>query len=144
MASVNTITDLEKSCINNIDQTTQIDGSLVPSTSLSSSSSLPVRSVKQAPGRGKTKMVAGPVISGDVQRYNGRITWFLVLSSMVAATGGIIFGYDIGISGFCFFFLCLICTYTYIFLFCNYHFIRLCRWSNFYGIIFEEILSGSL
>lgn len=31
--------------------------------------------------------------------YNGRITWFVVLSSIVAATGGIIFGYDIGISG---------------------------------------------
>lgn len=31
--------------------------------------------------------------------YNGRITWFVVLSSIVASTGGIIFGYDIGISG---------------------------------------------
>lgn len=38
----------------------------------------------------------------DGQQYNGRITWFLALSCMVAATGGIIFGYDIGISGsFC-------------------------------------------
>lgn len=35
----------------------------------------------------------------DGQQYNGRITWFLALSCMVAATGGIIFGYDIGISG---------------------------------------------
>lgn len=44
-------------------------------------------------------MAAGLVISSDVQQYNGRITWFVVLSSMIAATGGIIFGYDIGISG---------------------------------------------
>ncbi|XP_009628001.1 hexose carrier protein HEX6-like [Nicotiana tomentosiformis] len=37
--------------------------------------------------------------SENSAKYNGRITWFVVLSSMVAATGGIIFGYDIGISG---------------------------------------------
>ncbi|XP_027104006.2 hexose carrier protein HEX6 [Coffea arabica] len=44
-------------------------------------------------------MAGGLVVTGKSQPYNGRITWFVVLSSMVAATGGIIFGYDIGISG---------------------------------------------
>lgn len=34
-----------------------------------------------------------------VRQYNGRITAFVVLSCMVAAMGGLIFGYDIGISG---------------------------------------------
>ena len=31
--------------------------------------------------------------------YNGRMTSFVVLCCMIAATGGVIFGYDIGISG---------------------------------------------
>ncbi|XP_076897314.1 hexose carrier protein HEX6-like [Bidens hawaiensis] len=38
-------------------------------------------------------------VSSEVVKYNGHITSFVVLSCMVAATGGIIFGYDIGISG---------------------------------------------
>ncbi|KAM3320211.1 hexose carrier protein HEX6 [Capsicum chacoense] len=45
-------------------------------------------------------MAVGIVPTSEISvNYNGRITWFVVLSSMVAATGGIIFGYDIGISG---------------------------------------------
>ncbi|KAL2555975.1 Sugar transport protein 3 [Forsythia ovata] len=39
------------------------------------------------------------VAASEGGQYNGKITWFVVLSSLVAATGGIIFGYDIGISG---------------------------------------------
>ena len=31
--------------------------------------------------------------------YHGKMTLFVVLVSVVAATGGLIFGYDIGISG---------------------------------------------
>ena len=31
--------------------------------------------------------------------YSGRITSLVVLSCLVAASGGVIFGYDIGISG---------------------------------------------
>ncbi|XP_068635664.1 hexose carrier protein HEX6-like [Aristolochia californica] len=38
------------------------------------------------------------VQSGGVQ-YNGRMTPFVILSCMAAAMGGVIFGYDIGISG---------------------------------------------
>ncbi|KAJ9539770.1 hypothetical protein OSB04_026276 [Centaurea solstitialis] len=44
-------------------------------------------------------MAVGPVVASESGKYNGRITSFVVLSCMVAATGGIIFGYDIGISG---------------------------------------------
>ena len=45
-------------------------------------------------------MAVGSVVSSEVGEYNGQITSFVVLSCMVAATGGIIFGYDTGISGF--------------------------------------------
>ena len=33
-------------------------------------------------------------------QYNGRMTLLVFLSCMMAATGGIIFGYDLGISGY--------------------------------------------
>ncbi|KAG5558322.1 hypothetical protein RHGRI_008298 [Rhododendron griersonianum] len=36
---------------------------------------------------------------GAAGEYNGRMTLFVVLSCMMAAMGGVIFGYDIGISG---------------------------------------------
>ncbi|PSR93313.1 Hexose carrier protein [Actinidia chinensis var. chinensis] len=49
-------------------------------------------------------MAAGMVITskaceGTGEYYNGRMTLFVVVSCMIAATGGVIFGYDIGISG---------------------------------------------
>jgi MFS transporter, SP family, sugar:H+ symporter len=31
--------------------------------------------------------------------YNGRVTSFAILSCIVAGSGGILFGYDLGISG---------------------------------------------
>ncbi|KAK7259755.1 hypothetical protein RIF29_25368 [Crotalaria pallida] len=39
------------------------------------------------------------ITSQSVQKSNGRVTIFVVLSCMMAAMGGVIFGYDIGISG---------------------------------------------
>ncbi|KAL0400976.1 UNVERIFIED_CONTAM: Hexose carrier protein HEX6 [Sesamum latifolium] len=36
---------------------------------------------------------------GDVVQYNGKITRFVVLSSIVAALGGLIFGYGTGVTG---------------------------------------------
>ena len=44
-------------------------------------------------------MAVGMAIANQGGEYNGRITSFVVLSCMIAAIGGIIFGYDIGISG---------------------------------------------
>lgn len=38
---------------------------------------------------------SGPVTGG----YNGRVTVFVILSCIVAGSGGILFGYDLGISG---------------------------------------------
>ncbi|GJX52666.1 hypothetical protein Tco_0281035 [Tanacetum coccineum] len=43
-------------------------------------------------------MAIGSFVSSEVRKHNGRITSFLVLSCMVAASGGIDFGYDVGIS----------------------------------------------
>lgn len=72
--------------------------------------------------------------------YNGRITWFVVLSSIVAATGGIIFGYDIGISGmfpqryFLELVVGLLLTFTHVFY----------RRSDLNGAVSEEILPRSV
>ncbi|KAL5810806.1 hypothetical protein ACOSQ3_027546 [Xanthoceras sorbifolium] len=44
--------------------------------------------------------VGAAIMSGGGQsQYSGKMTVFVVLSCMVAAMGGVIFGYDIGISG---------------------------------------------
>ncbi|XVF54934.1 hypothetical protein PTKIN_Ptkin05aG0220600 [Pterospermum kingtungense] len=44
-------------------------------------------------------MAVALAITGEDGHYNGRMTLFVVLSCMMAAMGGVIFGYDIGISG---------------------------------------------
>ena len=38
------------------------------------------------------------------EQYQGKVTFAVIIACMIAAVGGSIFGYDIGISGnFCFF-----------------------------------------
>ncbi|KAF8380542.1 hypothetical protein HHK36_028029 [Tetracentron sinense] len=44
-------------------------------------------------------MAAGFAVTTENRQYNGRMTPFIILSCMTAAMGGVIFGYDIGISG---------------------------------------------
>lgn len=45
-------------------------------------------------------MAVGLAVASAVEgNYNGHITWFVVLSCLMAGMGGVIFGYDIGISG---------------------------------------------
>ncbi|CAA0834547.1 Sugar transport protein 7 [Striga hermonthica] len=44
-------------------------------------------------------MAGGVMIQSDGKQYAGKITWFVLLSCMVASSGGIIFGYDVGVSG---------------------------------------------
>lgn len=64
-------------------------------------------------------MAAGFAISSKTEGYNGGTTVCVLLSCIVAAMGGLIFGYDIGISGqfpnfFCkFFFSYILCTCAY-------------------------------
>ncbi|XP_008787055.1 sugar transport protein MST6-like [Phoenix dactylifera] len=41
----------------------------------------------------------GLAVQGEVKNYNGKVTFFVIVTCMVAATGGLIFGYDIGVSG---------------------------------------------
>ncbi|XP_008797206.2 sugar transport protein MST6-like [Phoenix dactylifera] len=41
----------------------------------------------------------GFVAQGEVKDYNGKVTLFVIITCMIAATGGLIFGYDIGVSG---------------------------------------------
>ncbi|WRX18455.1 Major facilitator [Theobroma cacao] len=54
-------------------------------------SSLPSTAVGEA-------MAVALAITDEGGQYNGRMTLFVVLSCMMAAMGGVIFGYDIGIS----------------------------------------------
>lgn len=44
-------------------------------------------------------MAVGAIDVGTGANYEARVTPFVVVACMVAATGGLIFGYDIGISG---------------------------------------------
>ncbi|KAG2699230.1 hypothetical protein I3760_07G183600 [Carya illinoinensis] len=44
-------------------------------------------------------MAVSLAIAGEGRQYNGRITRFVVLSCMMAAMGGVLFGYDIGTAG---------------------------------------------
>lgn len=37
--------------------------------------------------------------NNNAAKYNGRMTTLVILSCIIAATGGLVFGYDIGISG---------------------------------------------
>jgi hypothetical protein len=48
-------------------------------------------------------MAGGAVVNtgGAGKDYPGKLTMFVLFACIVAATGGLIFGYDIGISGTC-------------------------------------------
>ena len=41
----------------------------------------------------------GYVAPTGARNYEGRVTPFVIMTCMVAAMGGLIFGYDLGISG---------------------------------------------
>lgn len=44
-------------------------------------------------------MAVGVTVTGGSRQYKGKMTRFVILSCMMASMGGVIFGYDIGISG---------------------------------------------
>lgn len=41
----------------------------------------------------------GPIGSGSGKAYPGELTTYVMVTCIIAAMGGLIFGYDIGISG---------------------------------------------
>lgn len=41
----------------------------------------------------------GVVAAGEIKHYPGRTTFFVIMVCIVAASGGLMFGYDVGISG---------------------------------------------
>ena len=83
----------------------------------------------------------------ESKNYPGKLTVRVFVACFVAAFGGLIFGYDLGISGIHFH------IYIYIYIFWNMFFLHLiiivlvtkeinmCRWCDFYGSVSEEILS---
>lgn len=45
-------------------------------------------------------MAGGFVVdSGNIEQFDGKVTAFVLLTSFVAAMGGLLFGYDLGITG---------------------------------------------
>ncbi|XP_011076417.1 hexose carrier protein HEX6-like [Sesamum indicum] len=44
-------------------------------------------------------MAVGVAVNNDGLQYNGKVTWLVALSCVIAATGGLLFGYDTGVTG---------------------------------------------
>ena len=38
-------------------------------------------------------------VGGRAAEYNGKVTWYVVLLSLIAASAGLLFGYDLGVTG---------------------------------------------
>lgn len=100
----------------------------------------------------------GFVESGNGKEYPGKLTLYVTFTCIVAAMGGLIFGYDIGISGlvyliFFFFFWfnkrTLLCSLILLGVFCCWlmngpfvcSLIYFNRWCYIYGFISGKILS---
>lgn len=56
-------------------------------------------------------MAGGFAVSGGSGDYEGKVTAFVIMTCLVAATGGLLFGYDIGISGNIFLLIFLVFFY---------------------------------
>ena len=38
-------------------------------------------------------------VGGRARDYNGRVTWYVILVALIASSGGLLFGYDLGVTG---------------------------------------------
>lgn len=70
---------------------------------------------------------------GDMPEFEGKITFTVIVCVMIAACGGLMFGYDIGVSGNTLFFspsvrICLHANNQWLFLLCG-----ICRWGYSHG-----------
>lgn len=79
----------------------------------------------------------------EIDQYNGRLTSLVLLSCMVATMGGVIFGYDLGISGR------YITHSLSLDILSDYKSVRVIiqlfpRWSGIDGAILEEVLSENV
>lgn len=95
-------------------------------------------------------MAGGAIVNtAGGKDYPGKMTLFVFLTCLVAATGGLIFGYDLGISGtlalikiqsFSYEFLGLFSCMGYVILSC----FVCCRWCDVHEFVSEEIFPFSL
>ena len=38
-------------------------------------------------------------VGGRAKDYNGKVTWYVILVALIASSGGLLFGYDLGVTG---------------------------------------------
>jgi len=78
--------------------------------------------------------------SSGGKNYPGKLTFRVFMTCFVVAFGGLIFGYDLGISG-----MCNISIYPYnVVLLITHMCMNMYRWRDFHGSFFKEILFRSV
>lgn len=87
-------------------------------------------------------MAGGFIATGSPgKNYPGKLTGRVFWTCFVAAFGGLIFGYDLGISGT---FNLYQSNYPLILIVLFITHIKICRWCDFHGSFLEEVLPRSV